>query len=73
MPAAVELMMLNILLIKPGEEHTMLNIGVNLWLIMLRPRGSSAVRESHEHTRNTLKHSTSSHKWWETLKARSFM
>ena len=27
-----------------------------------------AARESHnDHTRNTLKHSTSSHKWWETL------
>ena len=28
-----------------------------------------AARESHnERTRNTLKHSTCSHKWWETLK-----
>ena len=32
-----------------------------------------AVRESYnEHTRNTLKHSTSSHKWWETLKGSIF-
>ena len=33
----------------------------------------SAVRESHnERTRNTLKHSTCSHKWWETHKGSIF-
>ena len=32
-----------------------------------------AARESHnESTRNTLKHSTCSYKWWETLKGLSF-
>ena len=32
-----------------------------------------ATRESHnELTRNTLKHSTSSYKWWETLKGSIF-
>ena len=32
-----------------------------------------AARESHyERTRNTLKHSTCSHKWWETLKCSIF-
>ena len=39
MPAAGELMMLNRLLIMPGVEHAMWNIGVNLFLFMLRPRG----------------------------------
>ena len=33
-----------------------------------------AARESHnERTRNTLKHSTCSHKWWETLKGSIFV
>ena len=32
-----------------------------------------AARESHnERTRNTLKYSTHSHKWWETLKVLIF-
>ena len=32
-----------------------------------------AARESHkERTRNSLKHSTCSHKWWETLKGSIF-
>ena len=32
-----------------------------------------AARESHnECTRNTLKHSTCSHKWWQTLKGSIF-
>ena len=39
LPAAGELMMLNILLIVYGVEHGMLNIVVNLYLIVLRPRG----------------------------------
>ena len=33
-------MMLNSLLIVPGVEHAMLNIGVNLCLLVPRPRGS---------------------------------
>ena len=33
------------------------------------PRDNGAARKSHnEHTRNALKHSTYSHKWWEILK-----
>ena len=36
MPAAEELMMLNRLLIVPGLEHAMRNIGVNLCLLVLR-------------------------------------
>ena len=65
MPAAAELMMLNILIIVSGIEHAMLNIVVNLCLLVLRPRGSiCAARESHnERTRNSLKYSTCSHKW----------
>ena len=32
-----------------------------------------AARESHnERNRNSLKHSTCSHKWWETLKGSTF-
>ena len=45
MPAAGELMMLTRLLIVPGVEDEMLNIGVNLRLLVLRPRG--AAKESH--------------------------
>ena len=61
MLAAVELMMLNSLLIVPGVEHAMRNIGVNLCLLVLRAYG--AARESHnERTRNSLKLSTCSHK-----------
>ena len=44
MPPAEELMMLNRLLIVPGEEHAMLNIGVNLCLLVLRPRGSMVLQ-----------------------------
>ena len=39
MLAAGDLMMLNRLLIVPGIEHEMLNSGVNLCLLVLRPRG----------------------------------
>ena len=36
-------------------------------------RVSGAARESHiKNTRNTLQHSTCSHKWWETLKGLIF-
>ena len=66
-------MMLNRLLTVPGVEQEMLNIGVNLCLLVLSPRGSGVARESHnERSRNTLKHSTSLHKWWETLKGSIF-
>ena len=54
------------LLVVPGVEHAVQIIGVDLCLLVLRPRASmhGAVRESHnERTRNTLKHSTCSHKW----------
>ena len=46
MPAAGELMMLNRLLIVPGIEHTMRNIWVNFWLLVLRPRGSLVLQVS---------------------------
>ena len=46
MPAARKLMMLNRLLIVPGEEHAMLNIGVNLCLLVLRPRESMVLQGS---------------------------
>ena len=45
MPAAGELIMLNRSLIVPGVEHAMLNIGVNLCLLVLRPRGSMESQE----------------------------
>ena len=74
MPAAGELMMLNRLLIVPGVEHAMQNIGVNLCLLILRTRGSMVLQGSHnERTRNALKHSTCSHKWWETLNGSIFV
>ena len=46
MPAAEELMMLNRLLIVPGVEQAMLDIGVNLCLLVLRPRGSTVLQGS---------------------------
>ena len=45
MPAAGELMMLNRVLIVPGVEHAMRNIGVNLCLPVLRPRESMVRKE----------------------------
>ena len=47
MPAAGELMMLNRLLIVPVVDNAMLNIGVNLCLLVLRPRGSMVLHWSH--------------------------
>ena len=49
-PAAGELMILSTLLIVPGVEHAVQIIGVDLCLIVLRPRGSvyGAARESHK-------------------------
>ena len=44
MPAAGELMILNRLLIVPGVEHAMQNIGVNFCLLVLRPRGSMVLQ-----------------------------
>ena len=49
MPAAVQLM-LNRLLILPGVEHAMQNIGVNLCLLVLRPKGSIVLQESRSST-----------------------
>ena len=49
MPAARELTMLNRLLIVSGVEHAMLNIGVNLGLLILRPRGCIVLQGSHLH------------------------
>ena len=46
MPDAGELMMLNILHIVPGVEHAMLDIGINLCLRVLRPRGSMMLQGS---------------------------
>ena len=46
MPAARELMMVNRLVIMPGVEHAMSNIGVNLCLVVLRPKGSMVLEES---------------------------
>ena len=42
MPAARELMLLSRLLIVLGVEHAVLIIGVDLDLLVLRPRGSMA-------------------------------
>ena len=47
MPAAGELMMLNRLLIVPDVGHAMQNVGVNLSLLVLRPRGSMVLQGSH--------------------------
>ena len=47
MPAAGELMTLSRLLIMPGVEHAGLIIGVDLCLVMLRPRGSMVQHGSH--------------------------
>ena len=44
--AAKEFMMLNRLLVMPGLEPTMLIIVVNLYLIVLRPRGSMVLQGS---------------------------
>ena len=66
-------MMLYRLLIMTGAEHTMLKIMVNLCFLVLRPRMSMVLQRSHnEKKRNTLKNSTCSHKWWETLKGLIF-
>ena len=46
MPAAGELTVLNRLLIVPGVEHVLWNIGVNLCLLVLRPRGSMVLQGS---------------------------
>ena len=75
MTAARELMMLDRLLVVSGVELEMLSIGVNLCLLVLRPRsrGYGATKESHnERTRNTLKQFTYSLKLWEPLKGSIF-
>ena len=45
MPAVGEIMMLNRLFIVPSVEHALRNIGVNLFLLVLRPRGSMVLQE----------------------------
>ena len=47
MPAARELMMLSRLLILPGDELTVQIIGVNLCLLVLRPKLSTVLHGSH--------------------------
>ena len=70
-PAAGELIMLSRLLMMPGVEHAR---SADRWLrfVFARPealRVYGAARESHnERTKNILKCSTCSHKWWESLK-----
>ena len=69
MPATGELIMLNRLLIVPCIECAMLNIEVNLFLLVLRHRGSMVLHESRIMTHQEYsEHSTCSHKYWETLK-----
>ena len=71
MPAAGELMTLSILLIMPGVERAVQVIGDDLCLLVLRPRGSVVLQGSHimnSSCRNSMKHSTCLHKWWEILK-----
>ena len=69
MPAAEELMMLSRVLIMPGVEYAVRMHGGQF--VLAHDKGhrvNGAARESHnELTRNTLKYSTCSHKWWETL------
>ena len=66
MLVAEELMMLNrLLLVMFNAEH------YDQFVLALAEaqRVYGAARESHnESTRNILKHSTCSHKWWETLR-----
>ena len=74
MPAAGVLIMLSRLLVMPGVEHAVQTNWGQLMLASAKAqRVYSAARDSHnECTRNTLKHSTCSHKWWETLKGLIF-
>ena len=73
MTAARELMMLSRLLILPGVEHAVQIIGVNLCFLVLRPRGAMVLQGNHKMNEpGTLKHSTRSHKWWETFKGPIF-
>ena len=63
-------MMLNRLLIMPGvDDPNAEHWGQFVLAHAEAQRVYGVARESHnEHIRNTLKHSTCSHKWWETLK-----
>ena len=74
MPAARELTMLSRLLIMPGVEHEMRDHwGRSVLAHAEAQRVYGAARESHnEPTRNNLKHSTCSRKWWESLKSLIF-
>ena len=55
-----------------GVQHAILIIGVNLCSLVQRLRGSMVLQGYNERTSNPLKHSTSSHKWWKTLKRLNF-
>ena len=58
MSAAEELMMLSRLLIMPGVEHTVQIIGVDLCLLVLKPRGSVVLLLQEEANNNVLKYKT---------------
>ena len=47
MTAAGELMMISRLFVVPGVEHAVQIIGVDLCLLVLRPRGSMVLQGSH--------------------------
>ena len=71
MPAAGELIMQSRLLIVPHVQHIAQIIRVLARAKAQRIYGATS--ESHnKQTRNTLKNSTCSHKWWETLKGSIF-
>ena len=76
MAAGGELMMLNRLLIVPGVEHAMLTIEFDLCLLLLRPRGSRVLPESHIMSAPGILLSTPpvhiSGGRWETLKGHIF-
>ena len=67
MPAAKEL-------IVPGVEHAMLNIVVNSYLFVLRPRGSMVLQVSRIMSAPGLLWNTPTPpvRWWETLKGSIF-
>ena len=47
MPSTGELTMLSRQLFMPGVDHAVQIIGVDLFLLVLRPRGSMVLKESH--------------------------
>ena len=75
MPAPEELMMLSRLLIVPSVEHARSEDHLGQFLLVRAEaqRVYGAASELHnERTRNTLKHSTRSHKLWEALNGSIF-